>query len=38
VTDEKDTAFYIHTLAIDADGRLTLLTPERIVIPGEPMA
>jgi hypothetical protein len=38
VTDDKDTAFYIHTLAIDADGRLSLLTPERIVVPGEPMA
>jgi len=36
VTDEKDTAFYIHTLAIDADGRLSLLKPERIVVPGEP--
>jgi hypothetical protein len=35
VTDDKDTAFYIHSLAIDADGRLSLLTPERIVVPGE---
>jgi hypothetical protein len=35
VTDDKDTAFYIHTLAIDADGELRLLTPERIVVPGE---
>ncbi len=35
VTDEKDTAFYIHTLAIDEDGKLRLLTPERIVVPGE---
>jgi hypothetical protein len=34
VTDDKDTAFYIHTLAIDAGGRLSLLTPERIVVPG----
>ena len=33
VTDEKDTAFYIHTLAIDQDGKLKLLTPERIVVP-----
>jgi 3',5'-cyclic AMP phosphodiesterase CpdA len=38
VTDDKDTAFYIHTLAIDAEGRLSLLTPERIVVPGEPAA
>ena len=35
VTDDEDTAFYIHTLAIDADGKLSLLTPERIVVPGE---
>ena len=27
VTDEKPTAFYIHTLAIGTDGRLKLLTP-----------
>jgi hypothetical protein len=38
VTDEKDTAFYVHTLAIDDEGRLSLLTPERIVVPGEPAA
>ncbi len=38
VTDDKDTAFYIHTLAIDAGGKLDLLTPERIVVPGEPAA
>jgi hypothetical protein len=37
-TDGKDTAFYIHTLAIDADGKLSLLTPERIVVIGEPPA
>jgi hypothetical protein len=35
VTDDKDTAFYIHTLAVGADGKLKLLTPERIVVPGE---
>jgi hypothetical protein len=35
VTDDKDTAFYIHTLAVDADGKLSLLTPERIVVLGE---
>lgn len=38
VTDDKDTAFYIHRLAVDAEGRLSLLTPERIVVPGEPAA
>jgi hypothetical protein len=36
VTDDRDTAFYIHTLAVEADGKLSLLTPERIVIPGAP--
>ena len=36
VTDDMDTAFYIHSLAIDADGKLRLLEPERIVVPGEP--
>jgi hypothetical protein len=35
VTDDVDTAFYIHTLAIGADGRLRLLTPDRIVVKGE---
>jgi hypothetical protein len=35
VTDENDTGFYIHTLAIDEDGKLKLLTPERIVVPGD---
>jgi hypothetical protein len=36
VTDDKDTAFYIHTLAIGGDGGLSLLAPERIVVHGEP--
>jgi hypothetical protein len=35
VTDDMDTAFYIHNLAIDADGRLRLLEPQRIIVPGE---
>ncbi len=35
VTDDMDTAFYIHSLAIDADGKLRLLEPERIVVSGE---
>lgn len=38
VTDDKDTTFYIHRLAVDAEGRLSLLTPERVVVPGEPAA
>ena len=37
VTDDMDTAFYIHSLAIDADGKLRLLEPERIVVPGAPL-
>jgi hypothetical protein len=36
VTNEKPTAFYIHTLAIGAGGQLELLPPERIVVDGEP--
>jgi hypothetical protein len=35
VTDEKPTGFYIHTLAIGTDGRLRLLSPDRITVPGE---
>lgn len=34
-TNDRDTAFYVHTLARDAEGRLHLLAPDRIVIPGE---
>jgi len=34
-TDDEDTHFYIHTLALDAEGALHLLTPERITIPGQ---
>jgi predicted MPP superfamily phosphohydrolase len=36
VTNEKPTAFYIHTLAIGAGGQLELLPPERIVVDGDP--
>ena len=35
VTDDMNTAFYIHSVAIDADGKLRLLEPERIVVSGE---
>jgi predicted MPP superfamily phosphohydrolase len=35
VTDEKPTAFYIHTFAIGTAGRLRLLSPERITVPGQ---
>ena len=34
VTDDEPTCFHIHTLAIGCDGRLRLLRPERIEIPG----
>lgn len=34
-TDDEETSFYIHTMAIGADGRLRLLEPERIAVPGE---
>jgi len=36
VTNEKPTAFYIHTLAIGAGEQLELLPPERIVVEGDP--
>jgi predicted MPP superfamily phosphohydrolase len=35
-TDDMQTYFYIHTLAVGADGRLKLLRPQRIAVPGEP--
>jgi hypothetical protein len=35
MTDDVDTAFYIHTLAIAGDGGLRLLEPQRIVVKGE---
>ena len=35
VTDDKDTGFYIHTLAIGTDGRLRLLSPDRITVRGD---
>ena len=33
-SDCMETYFYVHTLAIATDGRLALLVPERIVVPG----
>ncbi|MFZ1069595.1 MAG: hypothetical protein WAN73_03040, partial [Methyloceanibacter sp.] len=33
--DDKDTGFYIHTLAIGTDGRLRLLSPDRITVRGD---
>jgi hypothetical protein len=35
-TDDMQTYFYIHTLAVGADGHLKLLRPQRIPVPGEP--
>jgi hypothetical protein len=34
-TDDEDTAFYIHTLAVDDGGKLQLLDPDRIVVRGD---
>ena len=33
-TDDRDTYFYVHNLAADADGKLRLLEPDRIELPG----
>ena len=38
VTDEYETYFYIHTLAIAGDGRLSLMKPERIGVAGQQVA
>ena len=35
-TNAGATHFYVHTLTPGADGRLTLLTPERVDLPGSP--
>jgi hypothetical protein len=35
VTDQQDTAFYIHTLAIGSERQLRLLKPERVVVKGD---
>jgi hypothetical protein len=35
VTDDMDTHFYIHTLAVGSDGKLRLLKPERILVRGQ---
>ena len=34
-TNAMTTGFYIHTFTIDGEGRLLLLTPKRIEVPGE---
>jgi Calcineurin-like phosphoesterase len=35
-TDDQDTCFYIHTLAVGFDRRLRLLQPQRVIISGQP--
>jgi len=37
-TNDASTYFYIHTLAAGTDGQFCLLTPERVVVPGQPDA
>jgi hypothetical protein len=34
-TDDEDTYFYIHNLAVGPDGKLKLLEPERVVVRGQ---
>jgi len=37
-TDDRDTYFYVHTLAVGADGKLRLLEPDRIDLRGQQIA
>jgi hypothetical protein len=37
-TDDRDTYFYVHTLAVGPDGKLRLLEPDRIDLPGRQLA
>jgi hypothetical protein len=34
-TDDQDTCFYLHTLAVGQDGRLRLLPPRRLTVAGQ---
>jgi hypothetical protein len=34
-TDDEDTYFYIHNLAVGSDGKLKLLEPERVAVRGQ---
>ena len=36
VTNDKPTCFHVHTMARGSEGRLCLLAPERVEIPGAP--
>jgi len=37
-TNDRDTYFYVHTLAVGTDGKLRLLEPDRIDLPGRQIA
>ncbi len=37
-TDDRDTYFYVHNLAVDSDGKLRLLAPDRVDVPGRKAA
>jgi hypothetical protein len=37
-TDDRDTYFYVHTLAVGTDGKLRLLEPDRIDLRGRQIA
>ena len=37
-TDRVETYFYVHTLTVAANGRLDLLVPERVTVPGQASA
>ena len=37
-TDRVETYFYVHTLTVAANGRLDLLAPERVTVPGQASA
>ncbi len=37
-TDAEDTHFYVHTISTGSDGRIALLAPEKITLPGMPEA
>ncbi len=34
-TDDQDTCFYVHTLAVGSDRRLRLLPPQRVIVAGQ---
>jgi hypothetical protein len=36
-TDDQESCFYVHTLAVGPEGRLSLLQPECIGVGGKPV-